>query len=575
MADKVHQVLSRRPEERSTADILCLFDWIMKNGSTQRVFNGVKDSIIKTICREMTLATYKQDRVVCKQGEYGDTFYIILSGQVSVWELTPSIADEAKKKRLDERNFTLEHEICTSERSDFGVPGHILHVGSTFGELAVLDPSCRRSRSILTDKPTSFICLRRAAYQRLTRTSNLNQCRVHLELLQHIYLFDAWTRQDLTQFASILRKLEIPPEGYVARHGNECNGMFFLLKGQVQESIPMTSFSDPDGSNARYFAVEDLANKRSLADRFEYYGKAQHQRNVQLELNLLQKFDFCGMYPLCFGRQNYHTDIRAITPVEALFVDKSSWNEVFRHSHSPIIHHTFNLMKQAAAVRESWRQTRINIATQHPDLMITISTKDAMKLVKIGCGCCGSDCHATGTVSCPTMLKIRASMPEKYTSITVDEYHYEDEKEAYHKEEKIKEAENRMMMRVQMKMEKLNLRVPKRVKETQERHPVSIVELPCSRELPSMSLYRKQIFSQLKKVETMQTYHENRDKVLKRIVGHSTIQKKKPKVPRTSRRHPNRQMCRKKRFERRIDKKMSRILPDPVPVREQSLLTLS
>lgn len=81
----IHAILHKPPESRDSQDIDVLYDWVLKNGSTNKIFQGAQEIICKTICREMTLLELPPKGVVCYQGDFGDTFYIIISGSVSLF----------------------------------------------------------------------------------------------------------------------------------------------------------------------------------------------------------------------------------------------------------------------------------------------------------------------------------------------------------------------------------------------------------------------------------------------------------------------------------------------------------
>ena len=67
-----------------------------------------------------------------------------------------------------------------------------------------------RSCTVVADVATSFICLKRAAYQRLVRTNAGQQIGfTQLEFLEDLYLFQDWALGDIQRLSNKLRQVNI------------------------------------------------------------------------------------------------------------------------------------------------------------------------------------------------------------------------------------------------------------------------------------------------------------------------------------------------------------------------------
>jgi CRP-like cAMP-binding protein len=308
---QIYRILQRAPEAREAHEIDTLYDWVLKNGSTNKIFQGAQEIICKTICREMTLLELPPQGVVCYQGDYGDTFFVIISGSVSLFinakPKSRAIFDEDSSSRplsADEGEVRLKPE-------QYGT--FIKHItdGGTFGELAVMDPTARRSCTIICDEPTSFICLKRGAYQRLIRITNSSQLDfTQIEFLETMYFFDGWPHGELTRLSNRLRQVHYPADSYLTRIGADANGVFFIYAGLVQETVPMIQLLNENGSVQRCAELESNLAKRRMQDMG---GKrsTQQRRRTELELSLYQNHDICGEYPILFNRSTCSTDLLA------------------------------------------------------------------------------------------------------------------------------------------------------------------------------------------------------------------------------------------------------------------------
>jgi CRP-like cAMP-binding protein len=189
-----------------------LYYWVMKNVSTNKIFQGVQEIICKTICREMTLLQIPAKGIVCYQGDYGDIFFIIISGSVSLYVDTRKKAREHDLPRYyDPRRFSIMGRLDEEDGAPADNYGSFIKqilAGGTFGELAVMDPTARRSCTVICDEDTSFICLKRGAYQRLIRNTNsTNLDFTQVEFLETLFLFAGWQHGEIIKISNRLRQM--------------------------------------------------------------------------------------------------------------------------------------------------------------------------------------------------------------------------------------------------------------------------------------------------------------------------------------------------------------------------------
>lgn len=351
----IHRILEKAPEVRDSQDIDTLYEFVLQNGSTNRIFHGAQEIICKTICREMTLLELPAKGIVCYQGDYGDTFFIIIEGSVSLFI-------DSKKKLLVQNEENVIHDRRASDVN------HLLHMtlhehvdgesnplpvnygsfikqigsGGTFGELAVMDPTARRSCTILCDTPTSFICLKRGAYQRLIRITNSSQLDfTQVEHLETLFFFEQWPHGELTRLSNRLRHLNFPADTFLTRVGSEANVVFFIYSGIVQESTPLVHYLNPNGTVFKCTRLENESSKRSIQESGgsgnsnsignatgskDGKKKQQQTKRIALELNVYQDHDVCGEYPVLFNKTVCNTDLLAVTDVKTLIMDVSLTN---------------------------------------------------------------------------------------------------------------------------------------------------------------------------------------------------------------------------------------------------------
>ncbi|ETV79286.1 hypothetical protein, variant [Aphanomyces astaci] len=445
-AQMLMKVLGKRPDMRTVEEIDMMFEWVLKNGSTNKLFSGIQDVICKTICREMTLYTAPPNSVICYQGDFGDVFYIIISGQVGLYveehDKKQSKPFEDDLKQLMQSALLDDMSSSHATTSDRHFVGHNPHLpkqfgkfirfigsGGTFGELAVMEPTAQRTCTVVSTTLTSFICLKRAAYQRLVRASNGDTVGfTQYEFLEDLFYFDSWSHGDVQRFSNKLRQVTVAADSFLLRHGNEANVMYFIYSGIVQESMPMVCLMDEHGVAIKYTPVDEKS-KKAGKERASNNGapstliiqqqQSPHsdatttpdhvvqgvplselkRKRVSVEIALYEEHDICGEHALVYNQTHSKVDLRA-----ALVMDRSTWLDVFLVDRLESVVAALALFKQVAQARDHWRDTRLAIAVSHPRLLFTISTRAMMRHAHVLCGWCGSGDHNTADSRCSKVI---------------------------------------------------------------------------------------------------------------------------------------------------------------------------
>lgn len=160
------------------------------------------------------LVTYKklEPFVLFKQGDKGDSFYIILSGKV---EGLQSVNPGNKK-----RYFNQYEHIFT------------LYKGETFGEQALTTDENLRTCTILIQDEVELIVINKGAFKYLVNQNKNNQIRDILAYYEDCVLLRGISKETKKQLAArslvtrypanavILRQKEIPMDLYIVKNGS-------------------------------------------------------------------------------------------------------------------------------------------------------------------------------------------------------------------------------------------------------------------------------------------------------------------------------------------------------------------
>ncbi|CAK4122515.1 unnamed protein product [Aphanomyces euteiches] len=327
----IHKILSKRPEVRTVDDVDKLFMWVTKNNSTSKLFAGIQDVICKNICREMTLLIAPPNTVVCYQGDFGDVVYIILAGQVALYVneyMQQKPFEDDLHRFLDKTAGVDGQEVAHETFRPHHFGKFVAHVGAgnTVGELAVMELNTQRTCTVVSTMMTSFICLKRGAYQRLARAGNGDLIGfTPFEFIKDLFLFESWNHAQVQNLSAKLRQVTIPADSFVLRHGNEANSLFFICSGVVQETVPMLCLMDENGIAIKYLPVEDKSSKKAKpitkVDRQGTPLSELKRKRVSIEIALFEAHDVCGEQAIVCNQTHSKVDLRAVTDVKALAMD--------------------------------------------------------------------------------------------------------------------------------------------------------------------------------------------------------------------------------------------------------------
>lgn len=143
---------------------------------------------------------------VCKSGEKGDYFYLILDGEVGVHV-------------LNDEKASLE-QVC------------ILARGGYFGELALLREQ-PRSATIQCIKNTHFATLCKNDYLRILGRVSTQKLEELISFFNSLPTFTGWSKKSLIKLSYYFRVLKFKRNQIICTEGDPAESVFIVKKGEV------------------------------------------------------------------------------------------------------------------------------------------------------------------------------------------------------------------------------------------------------------------------------------------------------------------------------------------------------
>ncbi|KAG3109606.1 hypothetical protein PI124_g11351 [Phytophthora idaei] len=374
-------ILMDEPALRNEQSLDLVYSWMLQNCKqySNNIFGAAPEYIRREICRQMRLMKVKSGGLVIRQGDTGDRCYIVVDGLVDVYvkiekpgevvvtpASPPPMLSTMKQRRTSRR---LSSEV-NSAPVDFGAMVANLGPGAMFGEIVLLNPSAKRNATIKASQFTEscdLICLERADYIRLVRTASMEASHYNnAEVLDRMFLFRDWVKLEKMRLVSAMRSRHFTSnfQDYLYRAGTDAKWMFIVTSGEVMERINWTL--DTAGNDA---AMRRLVLSQSSS-------RKNPEKIVNVELTLIGSGDIAGELPFVASKRGATFDIKAVTDVQALAIDRRYYETVMltaTRDNKPEVYATMKKLRKFSQDREDWRQQRMECGISYPSAHVNIT----------------------------------------------------------------------------------------------------------------------------------------------------------------------------------------------------------
>ena len=269
------EALKREASTRTDRDLRLILSLV----NTISVFQHLPIPKRTMLCRSLTLQERPKGSVVCRQGDEGDTFYIVVTGSVGIW-----IRGEPD---------------TTSKRGEpdaeaLGSCVHVMTAGDSFGERSLLLAE-KRSASVVCREPlTQLVCVKRNAFDAVADEDLVLAPRLSVEILKmppstrtaealhflknfvrKIRFFHHLSPSMLTNLLPGLSHQSIARDALVFREGQKCGDVFVVLQGCValHSRAAGVSKASRHEASTRTSAREKHGDVLFICDRGDLFGE--------------------------------------------------------------------------------------------------------------------------------------------------------------------------------------------------------------------------------------------------------------------------------------------------------------
>jgi len=135
-----------------------------------KIFSGLSREKLGKIRSIMDLERHKANEVIIKDEDVGDTFYLLLEGEV---EVSKVLVMRMSRQEVDETDKSFIR-LSSDPHPDFGKPA--------FGEMALFSETCKRSATVRTTLPSVLGVIQHCRFIALCESDHEIGYRVFLNI---------------------------------------------------------------------------------------------------------------------------------------------------------------------------------------------------------------------------------------------------------------------------------------------------------------------------------------------------------------------------------------------------------
>ncbi|CAF0826170.1 unnamed protein product [Rotaria sp. Silwood1] len=351
---------SKPPDQRTTTEITdFIFPWLKQSlKKKQGIFQKISDDVIHDICKTIMLERRPAWDVVIRQGDPGDTFYIILQGSVNIYRFDEDGPKQAPLAFDTIKEFSqLDHDPDKREEliaQEFGNYIVTLVGGFDFGERALVTNE-PRSATVMTITPTDLLVVDREVFNRTLKAAHEKELQEKTEFINRCPLFSSWSPRLKRLVSLSLERGRFSYDSALYKQGARADAVYFIWSGEVKISmdpllhwlqypyllpqsdpmrqraldlfLPMLQPSEP--SNVHIPSTVNINSHResyAIKRRHMTFAQAEKERAQRiLQLALLGAGDIIGLESYVGDLATHVNSARCTAPCDLFYILKHNF----------------------------------------------------------------------------------------------------------------------------------------------------------------------------------------------------------------------------------------------------------
>ena len=174
------------------------------------MFSGLDDAEKNTVVDAMEEKKCSKKEVVIKEGDEGETLYVVAQGTLSCTKIFPGKTDPEFLKKYEP--------------------------GEAFGELALLY-NAPRAATIFSDNESQLYALDRQTFNHIVKDAAIRRRTKYEEFLKKVDILKTMDDYERSQICEAFKDQKFEAGATIIKQGDEGRDMFFLVEGEAFASI--------------------------------------------------------------------------------------------------------------------------------------------------------------------------------------------------------------------------------------------------------------------------------------------------------------------------------------------------
>ncbi|KAL4463197.1 hypothetical protein ABPG74_007198 [Tetrahymena malaccensis] len=238
-------ILEKKSEDRTQKEVKIL----ARLTENIKFFKEVRlsengSSIHEQLCKYLIPRSFEANKTLFNQGDHGDEFWIILTGEVKVLkrEFVETSNDQLNSERESKQNQTNSLPTESSQENNGPIQGEFqivekvrLAPGNCFGELALVSEGETRKATVQTTMDSEFAVVMKDDFLRIIKV--ISQNSVFIEKFASMSLLNQLNYNQVKQLYDICYEKEFRHNNIVYSEGDTPEEVYFIKSGEFSEKI--------------------------------------------------------------------------------------------------------------------------------------------------------------------------------------------------------------------------------------------------------------------------------------------------------------------------------------------------
>jgi len=169
------------------------------------MFSGLDDKEKKIVADAMDEQKFHKNEVVIKEGDEGDSLYVVASGTLSCTKIFKGNTEPTFLKRYEP--------------------------GEAFGELALLY-NAPRAATIFSDDDSTLYGLDRQTFNHIVKDAAIRKKEKYEEFLKKVSLLSTMDDYERAQVSEAFKEEKYKPNDMIIKEGDAGDKLYFIMEGE-------------------------------------------------------------------------------------------------------------------------------------------------------------------------------------------------------------------------------------------------------------------------------------------------------------------------------------------------------